>query len=160
MLSRIYPHLNRSLVKNLSTCNLNCSGNLNGAFSKNFGKEYFDSNNVWGILTSIDVKNCDGAKIRDPKVIRKYVLDLCHLIDMKRFGECHVVNFGDNEKVAGYSMFQLIMTSCISGHFANATNSSYIDIFSCKYYDPEVASKFTAEYFGSKEYTYNVIERK
>jgi S-adenosylmethionine/arginine decarboxylase-like enzyme len=149
MLSRIYPHLNRSLVKIAPSCNLN-----------KYTKENFDKGNAWGILTSIDAKNCDYNKIRDPKVIEKYVLDLCHLIDMKRFGQCHVVHFGENEKVAGYSMFQLIQTSCISGHFADATNSSYIDIFSCKYYDPEVATKFTAEYFGSKNYSYNVIERK
>jgi len=32
-------------------------------------------------------------------------------------------------------MIQLIETSLISGHFANLTNSAYIDIFSCKGYD-------------------------
>jgi S-adenosylmethionine/arginine decarboxylase-like enzyme len=74
-------------------------------------------------------------------------MELCDLIEMKRFGETHVVHFGEDERVAGYSMLQLIETSCISAHFANETNTSYIDIFSCKEYDPEVASNFTKNFF-------------
>ena len=155
MLSRIYPHLNRSLV---AVKDINIQKNLTPV--NKYTKEYFESRNAWGMLTSIDIKKCNWSKIRCPKTIQKYVYELCHLIDMKRFGPCHVVFFGENERVAGYSMFQLIQTSCISGHFAESTNSSYIDIFSCKYYDPEVAVKFTSEYFDSKEFTYNVIERK
>jgi S-adenosylmethionine/arginine decarboxylase-like enzyme len=123
-------------------------------------KEFFDKHNVWGLLSSIDIRNCDPNKIRDPKAIEQYVIQLCKLIDMKRFGPCTVVNFGENEKVAGYSMVQLIETSCISGHFANSTNTSYIDIFSCKYYNPEIASKFTADFFGSNDYVFNVLTRR
>lgn len=102
----------------------------------------------WGISTSIDLKNCDPMTIRDADKIRHYVEALCHLIQMNRFGECQVVHFGEDEKVAGFSMVQLIETSLISGHFANATNSAYIDIFSCKDYNAEQAAKFTADYFG------------
>jgi len=102
---------------------------------------------AWGLLTSIDLESCDPALIRDADAIKRYVVELCNLIEMKRFGECHVVHFGEDERVAGYSMLQLIETSCISAHFANETNTSYIDIFSCKAYDPEVASNFTKDFF-------------
>lgn len=102
---------------------------------------------AWGLLTSIDLESCDPATIRDADAIKKYVVELCELIEMKRFGECHVVHFGEDERVAGYSMLQLIETSCISAHFANETNTSYIDIFSCKAYSPEVASEFTKNFF-------------
>ena len=40
-------------------------------------------------------------------------------------------------------MVQLIETSLISGHFANDTNSAYLDIFSCKGYDPAVVEEFS-----------------
>ena len=71
---------------------------------------------------------------------------------MKRFGECVVVNFGEDERVAGFSMTQLIETSLISAHFANLTNATYLDIFSCKYYNPYEAAEFAKEFFGATEY--------
>lgn len=113
----------------------------------------------WGLLSSIDVHGCNPDTIRDADAIKQYVIELCELIDMKRFGECTVVNFGEEEKVAGYSMVQLIMTSCISGHFANATNAAYIDVFSCKDYDPEVVKEFTLKYFGGKDANLTVTVR-
>jgi S-adenosylmethionine decarboxylase len=67
---------------------------------------------------------------------------------MKRFGQCVVVNFGEDERVAGFSMTQLIETSLISAHFANATNTTYLDVFSCKLYDPAVVEGFALNYFG------------
>jgi S-adenosylmethionine/arginine decarboxylase-like enzyme len=107
----------------------------------------FNPETSWGISCSVDVKNCDPAILRNAELIKDYVIKLCDLIDMKRFGDCQVVHFGEDEKVAGYSMVQLIETSLISGHFANATNAAYIDIFSCKAYDPETVANFTKEYF-------------
>ena len=84
---------------------------------------------AWGICTAVDLQGCNPALIRDAEAIKRYVIELCDLIGMKRFGECQVVNFGEG-RVAGYSMVQLISTSLISGHFANDTNSAYLDIFS------------------------------
>src|SRR3990167_4576172 len=107
----------------------------------------FQPEACWGVSCSVDVKNCDPAIIRDAAKIKEYVVELCQLIEMKRFGECQVVHFGEDEKVAGFSMVQLIETSLISGHFANATNAAYIDIFSCKTYDPAVVAAFTKEFF-------------
>jgi S-adenosylmethionine/arginine decarboxylase-like enzyme len=103
----------------------------------------------WGIETQIDLHDCDPDLIRDAEAIKQYVVELCDLIAMKRFGECIVVNFGEDERVAGYSFVQLIETSCITGHLANATNRSFINIFSCKKYNVEDAVNFTAAFFKS-----------
>ena len=113
----------------------------------------------WGLLTSIDLESCDPDLIRDADAIKKYVYELCDLIEMKRFGECNVVYFGEDERVAGYSMFQLIETSCISAHFANESNTSYIDIFSCKAYDPKIASEFTKKFFQGGKMRMTVTNR-
>ena len=123
-------------------------------------KEYYDKNNCWGLLTSLDAKDCNPELIRSADVIKEYVIQLCDLIQMKRFQDTVVVNFGEDEKVAGYSMVQLIETSLISGHFANLNNASYIDIFSCKLYDPNVAAEFTKKYFGASEVSINYCFRK
>ena len=123
-------------------------------------KENFFNDNNWGLLTSIDLHHCNPDLIRDPEAIKRYVDKLCQLIEMKRFGDTQVVHFGEDEKVAGFSMIQLIETSLISGHFANQTNHAYIDIFSCKYYDPQVAADFTQEYFQAKDIKIHYILRK
>ena len=113
----------------------------------------------WGLLTSLDLYDCHPDAIRDAEKIKRYVVELCTLIEMKRFGECQVIHFGEEERVAGDSMIQLIETSLISGHFANLTNSAYIDIFSCKAYDPDKAAEFTREFFEAKFVEVHVTKR-
>ena len=115
--------------------------------------------NVWGIASSIDIYGCDPPKIRDADLIKRFVVELCDLIEMKRFGETQVVHFGEEERVAGYSMVQLIETSLISAHFANLTNAVYLDVFSCKPYDPETVRRFAQTYFGGERSVLNVTER-
>jgi len=117
---------------------------------RNIKKEFYDTN-AWGLLASVDLYECNPKTIRDAAAIKRYVDELCELIEMRQFGETQIVNFGEDEKVAGYSMVQLIETSLISGHFANKSNSAYIDIFSCKYYEPSVAVEFTKKFFEAKE---------
>jgi S-adenosylmethionine decarboxylase len=113
----------------------------------------------WGMLTSVDLYDCNPDTIRDADKIKQYVAELCRLIDMKRFGECQVVHFGEEERVAGYSMIQLIETSLISGHFANLTNSAYIDIFSCKAYDPDTVVEFSRAFFRASFVEVHVTKR-
>jgi S-adenosylmethionine/arginine decarboxylase-like enzyme len=103
---------------------------------------------AWGIASSFDIYNCDPDTIRSAERIQQFVVELCDLIEMKRFGETTVVNFGEDERVAGYSMVQLIETSLISGHFANKTNTVYLDVFSCKPYDPEIVADFAQSFFA------------
>lgn len=112
---------------------------------------HYQNNNCWGLQTSVDIKRCNPLLIRSSESIKRYVHELCDLIAMKRFGETTVVNFGEDERVAGYSMVQLIETSLISGHFANQTNNAYIDVFSCKLFDPYKVLAFTKKYFGGED---------
>ena len=79
---------------------------------------------------------------------------------MKRFGETQVVHFGEDERVAGFSMTQLIETSLISAHFANQSNTTYLDVFSCKAYDPEVVTRFATSFFKAKRVKRQTINRE
>ncbi len=116
--------------------------------------------NAWGIAASIDMYECDYAMIRSKESIQRFVIELCELIKMKRFGETQIVYFGEEDRVAGFSMIQLIETSLISAHFANLTNAVYLDVFSCKPYDPEVARQFSQKYFKGSYSRMNVTLRK
>ncbi len=129
-------------------------------FEFNEIKEKFERMNAWGLVTSIDLHGCNPEKIRDEKTIKEFVDRLCELIEMKKFGECKVVDFGDDERVSGFSMCQLIETSLISGHFANQTNTAYIDIFSCKLYDPYAAAEFTKFFFEGLDFKLHLTFRK
>lgn len=115
--------------------------------------------NAWGIASAIDIYNCDPELIRDADAIRRFVVELCDLIEMKRFGETQVVHFGEDEKVAGYSMVQLIETSLISAHFANLTNAVYLDVFSCKPYLPEMVQGFAEKFFKGSHSHLNISLR-
>lgn len=114
----------------------------------------------WGLLSCIDLYACDPEIIRNAGKIKQFVVELCDLIEMKRFGETLVVNFGEDERVAGYSMTQLIETSLISAHFANLTNTTYLDVFSCKLYDSEVVAEFAKKFFKAESYNLQVVRRK
>ena len=114
---------------------------------------------VWGIASSFDIYDCSPGTIRSADKVRQFVIELCELIEMKRFGETTVVSFGEDERVAGFSMMQLIETSLISAHFANKTNTTYLDVFSCKPYDPDVVEAFATRYFGGTRCIRNVTLR-
>ena len=121
--------------------------------------ERYKQGKEWGLLVSIDIHDCDPKKIGDGDYIKKFSIDLCKHIDMKRFGEPIVVRFGADPRVQGYSLAQLIETSLISGHFAEDTNRAFIDVFSCKEYPPKKVAEYCAKYFGSKKFEYSISFR-
>ena len=123
-------------------------------------KEEYESGDYWGLSSSIDLHSCNGDYIRDAEKIKKFVVELCDLIEMKRYGECQVVNFGEDPRVSGFSMTQLIETSLISAHFADQTNNVYLDVFSCKYYEPEVVALFAKKFFQADNYDLKYTFRK
>jgi S-adenosylmethionine decarboxylase len=123
-------------------------------------KQRYEEIDAWGISTAVDLYDCDPKIIRDAEKIRAFVLELCDRLEMRRYGECQVVNFGEDERVTGFSMTQLIETSLISGHFANSSNAAYLDIFSCKYYEPGSMAEFASGYFKASTYRMQVSLRR
>ena len=119
-----------------------------------------DISSAWGLACSFDIYDCNPDTIRNADEIKRFVYELCELIEMKRFGDCVVVNFGEDERVAGFSMTQLIETSLISAHFANASNTTYLDVFSCKPYDPAVVEEFATRFFGGADCITHVSLRR
>ena len=104
----------------------------------------------WGMATSVDLYDCDPSLIQSAEHIERFVRELCQLIDMNAYGPTLVVDFGNDPRVAGYSMTQLIETSLISGHFANQSRAAYLDIFSCKAYPPFAAAEFAEAFFKAE----------
>jgi S-adenosylmethionine/arginine decarboxylase-like enzyme len=107
----------------------------------------FEETGAWGLVTALDLWDCDPHIMRNRDAIYAYTVELCRRIGVSRFGEPIIVHFGADERVAGYSLVQLIETSLVSGHFANLTNRIYLDIFSCAHYDPTEVIQFSKDFF-------------
>lgn len=109
----------------------------------------------------LNLYDCDLEKISDGEHIKKFVIKLCdEVIFMKRYGEALVPHFGhDNPITSGYSLVQLIETSCVSAHFSEYKKSVYLNIFSCKWFDPKKATKFSKKWFGAKRVTKKLLKR-
>lgn len=121
--------------------------------------EEYNLRNAWGMSMSLDCKGCNHTMITSEDRIREYTKQLCELINMNRWGDCMIHHFGKG-KMEGYTMVQLIETSNITAHFSNDTNSAYIDIFSCKPYNPNIVKNFTKTFFECSEVDINVVLRK
>jgi S-adenosylmethionine/arginine decarboxylase-like enzyme len=113
----------------------------------------------WGWHLVLNLYDCDPGLIQSAAVIRQFVIELCDVIEMRRFGEPTIVNFGDDPRVAGYSLVQLIETSNICAHFANESSAAYLDIFSCKKFDPDIAADFCAATFRALKASATFISR-
>lgn len=118
--------------------------------------------NKFGQELVLDLYQCDVAKISDGEHIKQFAIKLCdEVIMMKRYGEPQVPFFGQESPITeGYSLVQLIETSLVSAHFSPYKKAVYLNIFSCKWFDAEAATKFAADWFGAKEIrTNNLMQR-
>ena len=121
--------------------------------------------NDYGMELVLDLHDCDPDTFTR-EAIEMYFSDLCELIDM----EPCVLHFWDdrdvpeaerqtNPKTKGTSAVQFILTSSIVIHTLDLLRAVYLNIFSCKHFDSEAAAKFSAEAFGSKDWSVRVLRR-
>ena len=60
----------------------------------------------------------------------------------------------------GTSAVQFILTSTIVIHTLDLMKAAYVNIFSCKNFNTDQAAEFTADWFGSTDWTSNVVVRR
>ncbi len=103
---------------------------------------------TFGMEVVLDLYNCNPETIRSKEKLQEYARKLCQVVEMTPYGAPFAERFSLNEaKTAGYSIVQLIETSSITGHFSEEWNSAYINIFSCKEFDPKQAAEFSKDFF-------------
>ena len=113
---------------------------------------------TWGKHLVIDAGVCN-AEIKNSDAIYRFVKQLVIDIDMVAYGEPQIVHFGSGNK-AGYTLVQLIETSNIVAHFNEEDMEIYLDVFSCKDFNPQVVIKLVEDYFGAQTIVTQVIERQ
>jgi len=108
---------------------------------------------AWGKLAIINLVDCIPETIRNEKNILSWASYLIDAIDMKAYGEPFIKRFALHDpKVAGYSYFQAIETSHICAHFSEDSNTVFVNIFSCKDYEVDIAIDVCRKFFGFKSY--------
>ena len=124
--------------------------------TSNLNLSKIQPDSFWGMHLIIDMEECNDKLINDRKNIYNFSKKIVKEIKMKPFGEPIIEHFAtDNPKASGFSLVQLIETSNICAHFAENTNSVYLDIFSCKVFLPEKAIEVSKRFF-----TPNIVNSK
>ena len=111
----------------------------------------------WGMLAAIDLHGCDRAWLADPGPIRRFVPTVIDAIGMCAHGPLPLDRFGDGE-LEGWSAMQFIETSSITVHADEVGGRCFVDVFSCRPFDPDVAAAIAVEHFGGTA-TVTVLRR-
>ena len=115
----------------------------------------------FGTELILDLVGCDLAAISSGERIATFATDLCRLIDMKAYGPPFVERFGLADlKTAGYTLVQLIETSSIVAHFSEAWLTAYVNVFSCRPFDVDVAAAYVQSTFGAQGARRTVLVRR
>ena len=119
----------------------------------------------YGIELILDLHGCDPSTFtRDS--ISAYFEELCVLIDMQR-EDLHVwddVGVPEDQQqtsphTQGTSAVQFILTSSIVIHALDQMRAVYINMFSCKEFDPKIAEQFTVKWFAATDCSARFIDR-
>ena len=121
---------------------------------------------AYGYELILDLHGCD-AELFNRDHINNFFTCLCSLIQMEK---CEV-HFWDDVGVPmeeqqtlphtkGTSAVCFILTSTIVVHTLDLLSAVYVNIFSCKEFDTDEATRFAANWFRSEEWTTQVVTRR
>lgn len=120
---------------------------------------------AYGFELIMDLHGCDVSKFSRGS-LDGYFETVCKAIDMEKCERYFWDDVGlkDEEKqtsphTKGTSAVQFILTSTIVVHTLDDLEAVYVNIFSCKSFDKEVAEQITKEWFSAKECRTHFIER-
>ena len=114
----------------------------------------------WGYHALFDCQSCPIERVTSEKNIREFINEIVSAIDMKSYGAPMIAHFATHDADAAvYSFCPMIETSNITGHFSDKTGDCYIDVFSCKEYDTDVAADVIDDFFRPEEVKMRYFER-
>jgi S-adenosylmethionine/arginine decarboxylase-like enzyme len=102
---------------------------------------------TWGYHLLLNCSDCNDG-IQNEETIKRFVYVLIKAIDMKPVGPTIIRHLSPTPENTGYSVMQMIETSNITAHFVESNRSAYIDVFSCKEFDPTIVERLVDFYFS------------
>lgn len=123
------------------------------------------SEEIYGFELIMDLHGCDVSKFNRTS-LDNYFEKLCKAIDVVKCERYFWDDVGvsteerqTSPQTKGTSAVQFILTSNIVIHTLDELGAVYVNIFSCKPFDREVAEQLTSEWFGANKCTTHFIER-
>ena len=101
----------------------------------------------WGMLAAIDLHGGDEERLADPDSIRAFVPEVITAIGMRAHGPLMIERFGEGE-LEGWSALQFIETSSLTIHADEVSGRCFVDVFSCRPFDPDLAAAIAVRHFG------------
>ena len=107
---------------------------------------------VYGLELILELFGCDINNLTSEPKIREFIINITKALNLGRYGPPRIKRFmGGGLFGEGYSFFQFLDSSSITGHFIEPGRIAFINIFSCGVFDPKRAAEFTKEFFQAKK---------
>jgi S-adenosylmethionine/arginine decarboxylase-like enzyme len=104
----------------------------------------------WGYHLILDCGGCDPLLMSHFDNVYNWICQLVIDIDMQPIGGPRIeYTAGEFPDKAGFTVVQVIVTSSIVAHFVDEMGQIYLDVFSCKEFDPAVVEASVKKMFGS-----------
>jgi len=104
----------------------------------------------WGYHLILDCGQCNTVSMQDRTSVDTWIRQLVRDIDMEPIGPPQIeYTAGHLADKAGFTVVQIIVTSSIVAHFVDQLGQIYLDVFSCKPFDPAVVEASMVKHFGT-----------
>lgn len=116
---------------------------------------------IYGYELVVNASGCsDPSLITKPK-LAEFTTELCQAIDMKMVLEPFFWDAIDSDKphVQGTSFVQFLETSSIVIHTLTITEIVFLNVFSCKEFNPAVVEQHVQQFFQPQHLDSQLIER-
>ena len=121
---------------------------------------------TFGYELILDLSGCNADKFNREE-LTYFFIELCDLIDMNRenlyfwdYEGCEDQIPYDQPHLVGTTAVQFISTSDIVVHTLDLLEKVFVNIFSCKKFDNNIAENFVKDFFEAKDCRVIFIERK
>ncbi len=117
---------------------------------------------MFGPHLTIDLYGCDAKLLGDMAHVYRILDEMPGLLDMKKISKPQVLPYEGSKGTfdkGGISAFVIIATSHISIHTFVHQKYASVDIFSCKAFDTDKATRYISEKFKAKKTETNLLSR-
>lgn len=97
----------------------------------------------------MDLNGCN-ALISNPEALATYLREAVDLLGMTAYGPPWIHHFGHaSPDTSGFTAFQPIETSSLTGHLVDSKGTAHWNLFSCQDFDDAAAVHHAEQFFGA-----------
>ncbi|MBI2143205.1 adenosylmethionine decarboxylase [Candidatus Woesearchaeota archaeon] len=117
---------------------------------------------MFGPHLTLDLYGCDKEKLNDYNYIHKMLNEMPEMLGMHKFSAPQLTPIpaqANSFDKGGLTGFVILVESHIAIHTFPVDGFASFDIFSCKYFSEDTATKYLMEKLGAKRVELNRLER-